>query len=96
MVTHTCVLQAETVARRGVKFLKEDLTIDFIYDYMLHLLQAYAKLQRFQPTVPPHAEELCPAKLLCSSGPSAQAMMRMNTIQSRIAHQPCVMKPPAP
>ncbi|XP_024530760.1 protein O-glucosyltransferase 1 isoform X1 [Selaginella moellendorffii] len=44
--------EASAIGKRGQAFLKEQLTMDHVYSYMLHVMQAYAKLQRFKPEVP--------------------------------------------
>ncbi|EEE62342.1 hypothetical protein OsJ_17131 [Oryza sativa Japonica Group] len=40
--------EAEAVGRRGQR-LMEELDMDAVYDYMLHLLTEYARLMRFRP-----------------------------------------------
>jgi len=36
-----------------------------VYDYMFHLLNEYAKLLKYKPTVPEGAVELCSEKYIC-------------------------------
>ena len=39
--------------------------MDYIYDYMLHLLTEYAKLLRYKPTIPENAVEICTESMAC-------------------------------
>ncbi|RXH70502.1 hypothetical protein DVH24_013248, partial [Malus domestica] len=53
---------------RSIKFVmdwgdnhkqKEELKMDYVYDYMFHLLNEYDKLLRFEPRIPKGAAHLC-------------------------------------
>lgn len=59
------VYQAEKIGRAGQKFMWKNLTMDYVYDYMFHLLNEYSKLQDFKPVVPANAQLLCPESVLC-------------------------------
>lgn len=37
--------EAEAIAQAGQKWVLEDLSMEHVYEYMLHLLQTYAALQ---------------------------------------------------
>ena len=56
--------EAERVVRQGQR-LMQDLGMDAVYDYMLHLLTEYAALQDFTPAPPTTAQEACEGSVLC-------------------------------
>ncbi|KAL4365516.1 hypothetical protein AHAS_Ahas07G0113900 [Arachis hypogaea] len=37
----------------------------YVYDYMLHLLKQYAKLQRFKPKIPQGVKEMYSERMTC-------------------------------
>lgn len=41
--------------------------MDFVYDYMFHLLNQYAKLLRYKPSIPQNARELCSEVIACTA-----------------------------
>jgi hypothetical protein len=43
--------QAQRIGEEGSAFVQEELSMDYVYDYMLHLLTNYAGLLRYKPTV---------------------------------------------
>nr|GME17153.1 O-glucosyltransferase rumi-like [Ipomoea batatas] len=58
--------QAKGIGRAGSQYVQEKLIMKYVYDYMFHLLQEYAKLLRYQPSVPEGAVEVCYEALICS------------------------------
>ena len=67
--------------------------MDYIYDYMLHLLTEYAKLLRYKPTVPEKAVEICTESIACP----AQGLHRdcmMDSMERHVASfEPCTLPP---
>ncbi|CAH9121692.1 unnamed protein product [Cuscuta epithymum] len=47
--------QAQEIGRAGSKFIEEELKMDYVYDYMFHLLSEYGKLMKYKPSLPPAA-----------------------------------------
>ncbi|CAK9180083.1 unnamed protein product, partial [Ilex paraguariensis] len=41
--------------------------MEYVYDYMFHLLNEYAKLLKYKPTVPPGAVEVCSETMVCNA-----------------------------
>ncbi|KAL8106791.1 hypothetical protein AgCh_023529, partial [Apium graveolens] len=41
--------------------------MDYVYDYMFHLLNEYAKLLRFEPKIPEKAVEFCSETTACKA-----------------------------
>ncbi|KAG2725165.1 hypothetical protein I3760_01G053900 [Carya illinoinensis] len=64
--THTD--KAQAIAETASKFIQEDLKMEFVYDYMFHLLSEYGKLFKYQPTIPPGAVEVCSETTLACPG----------------------------
>jgi len=67
-----------------------------VYDYMFHLLNEYAKLLRYKPTVPPGAEETCSEKMACLE----EGLQRQFRLESMVygpsVKSPCIMPSPQP
>ncbi|KAL0002498.1 hypothetical protein SO802_016279 [Lithocarpus litseifolius] len=57
--------KAQKIGETASKFIQENLKMDFVYDYMFHLLSEYAKLLKFEPTIPPGAHEACSETMAC-------------------------------
>ncbi|KAG8065445.1 hypothetical protein GUJ93_ZPchr0004g38928 [Zizania palustris] len=63
--------------------------MDHVYDYMLHLLIEYAKLQRFTPTKPPVAVEICPECLACQAEGLEKEFLMESMARSAHDAAPC-------
>ncbi|KAG8376501.1 hypothetical protein BUALT_Bualt09G0070000 [Buddleja alternifolia] len=50
---------AQKIGREASNFIQNDLKMDFVYNYMFHLLSEYSKLLRYKSTIPQNAIELC-------------------------------------
>jgi hypothetical protein len=68
--------------------------MDYVYDYMFHLLTEYAKLQRFKPTIPPDAVEVCPESLACQAVGREKKFMEESMVRSVNDVGPCDLPPP--
>ena len=70
--------------------------MDYVYDYMFHLLNEYSKLLNFKPTIPQNANELCLESMVCQ----AKGLERKYMIDSMVKGiavdhtNPCKMPPP--
>ncbi|TVU18820.1 hypothetical protein EJB05_34935, partial [Eragrostis curvula] len=86
--------EAQRMGEEGSAFTQEDLGMDYVYDYMLHLLTNYAGLLRYKPTVPENAVELCIESMACT----ARGLVRDFMIQSMeryvADYEPCTLPPP--
>ncbi|RLN29730.1 hypothetical protein C2845_PM05G21680 [Panicum miliaceum] len=51
-------VHAQRMGEEGSSFARDELSMDYVYDYMLHQLTQYARLLRYRPTVPKNATEL--------------------------------------
>lgn len=68
--------------------------MDYVYDYMFHLLNEYAKLLRYKPTVPPKAVELCSETMACPAEGFTKKFMMESMVKGPTDKSPCVMQPP--
>ncbi|KAH9314618.1 hypothetical protein KI387_023245, partial [Taxus chinensis] len=58
--------KAKAIGKASSKFLKNEVNMSNVYDYMFHLLYEYAKLLRYKPSVPLGAKEICSQSMYCS------------------------------
>ncbi|CAL4996592.1 unnamed protein product [Urochloa decumbens] len=86
--------EARRMAEEGSGFAREDLAMDYVYDYMLHLLTEYAKLLRYKPTVPEKAVELCPEALACPAHGRDRDFMMESRERYAADYEPCTLPPP--
>ena len=68
--------------------------MDFVYDYMFHLLREYAKLLKYKPSVPPKAIELCSESMACPAQGQEKKFMMDSTVRGPSSETPCGMPPP--
>ncbi|GJZ44873.1 pol polyprotein [Tanacetum coccineum] len=76
------------------RFIQEDVKMEYVYDYMLHLLTEYAKLLKFKPTVPPNAVELCSESLAGPCDEKFRNFMTESLVQQPTDTLPCTMPSP--
>ena len=78
--------------------MQDQLKMDYIYDYMYHLLNEYAKLLKFEPRIPEGAVELCSEVMACHAegleGRKKNFMME-SLVKSPIT-SPCTLPPYKP
>lgn len=68
--------------------------MEYIYDFMFHLLSEYAKLLRFKPKIPQNAVEVCPESLACSADGLWRKFMEDSLEKSPSNTAPCTLPPP--
>ena len=74
--------------------MQEDVKMEYVYDYMLHLITEYAKLLKFKPTIPPNAVELCSESMACLANGKWRKFMVDSLVQYPTDTNPCTMPPP--
>jgi len=86
--------QAQRMGEEGSSFARDELSMDYVYDYMLHLLTRYAGLLRYRPTVPENATELCLESMACPADGRAREFM-MESMEKYVAdYEPCALPEP--
>ncbi|XP_061371561.1 uncharacterized protein LOC133314131 [Gastrolobium bilobum] len=85
---------AEAIGKAGASFIQEKLKMKFVYDYMFHLLTEYARLLRFEPTIPAGAVEICSETMACPMGGLWRQYMVESMVKSPSDIPPCTMSFP--
>lgn len=87
--------KAEAIGAAGARFIHEDMKMEYVYDYMFHLLNEYARLLKFKPTIPPNAVEACAESLACPADGNWRKFMEESLEKSPSLHtNPCTLPPP--
>ncbi|KAL9225315.1 hypothetical protein vseg_001257 [Gypsophila vaccaria] len=86
--------KAQAIGKAASDFIHEDVKMDYVYDYMLHLLTEYAKLLKFKPTLPKKAVELCSEIMACNAEDYQKKFMIESLVKSPSDKSPCAMPPP--
>ncbi|XP_010559090.1 PREDICTED: O-glucosyltransferase rumi homolog [Tarenaya hassleriana] len=87
--------QAEDVGKRGSAFIQKNLEMKYVYDYMLYVLQGYAKLLKLEVEVPENAKEVCSETMACPvNGGALRECMDDSLVMSPSDKAPCLMPPP--
>ncbi|GAB2271694.1 hypothetical protein Dimus_006523 [Dionaea muscipula] len=85
--------KAQEIGKTGSKFIKEEVTMENVYDYMFHVLDRYGKLLNYKPTVPPGAVELCSETWICSPIGVETANKITTMVKAPSPRNPCAMPP---
>ncbi|PON51697.1 Lipopolysaccharide-modifying protein [Parasponia andersonii] len=86
--------EAQEIGKTGSKFIQEELKMEYVYDFMFHALNEYAKLLKYEPTIPPGATELCSESMVCQANGLAQEFMIESMVKGPVDSGPCTMPPP--
>ncbi|RLN00293.1 O-glucosyltransferase rumi-like [Panicum miliaceum] len=87
-------VQAQRMGEEGSSFARDELSMDYVYDYMLHQLTQYAWLLRYRPTVPENATELCLESMACPVDGCAGEFMMESMEKYAADYEPCSLPPP--
>ncbi|KAI3458150.1 hypothetical protein Pfo_014813 [Paulownia fortunei] len=85
--------KAQEIRREASNFIQNDLKMDFMYDYMFHLLSEYSKLLRYKPTIPQNAVELCSETMACPAQGVEKKFMLDSMVMGPKDMNPCSMPP---
>lgn len=88
------LFQAEAMGRAASSFIQEDLAVNYVYDYMFHLLSHYSKLLKYKPSIPARAVELCSEFMACPAKGLEKKFMMDSTVKGPSLKTPCTMPPP--
>ncbi|XP_010910005.1 uncharacterized protein [Elaeis guineensis] len=86
--------KAQAIGKEASSFIQEKVKMEYVYDYMLHLLTEYAKLLRYKPTRPPNAMELCSESMACPAEGLVKKFMMDSMVKSPHDSAPCTLPPP--
>ncbi|KAJ9173585.1 hypothetical protein P3X46_016704 [Hevea brasiliensis] len=85
--------KAQAIGKAASDFIQEELKMDYVYDYMFHLLNMYAKLLKFEPRVTEGAVELCSEVMACPADGLERKFMTESLVKSPSVTGPCTMPP---
>ncbi|KAK9094756.1 hypothetical protein Scep_026225 [Stephania cephalantha] len=83
--------EVQEIGKVASDFILENLKMEYVYDYMFHLLNEYAKLLRYKPTKPKDAIELCSEFVACSAAGLEKKYMMDSMVKSSSERRPCAM-----
>ncbi|XP_052208834.1 uncharacterized protein LOC127812476 [Diospyros lotus] len=86
--------KAQAIGKAASDFIQEELKMDYVYDYMFHLLNEYAKLLRFEPRVPDGGVELCSETMACDALGLHKKFMVESLVKAPALGSPCRLPPP--
>ncbi|CAN6711095.1 unnamed protein product [Malus baccata var. baccata] len=86
--------KVQEIGEAASKFIQEDLKMDYVYDYMFHVLNEYAKLLQFKATIPPSAVELCSETMACAANGTWKNFMVESMVKYPSDELPCTLPPP--
>ncbi|KAK6121699.1 hypothetical protein DH2020_044567 [Rehmannia glutinosa] len=86
--------EAQAIGKAASSFILDELKMDYVYDYMFHLLSEYAKLLKYKPTVPQKAVELCSESMACLAQGFEKQFMTDSLVKGLAVSEPCAMPPP--
>ncbi|CAI0414448.1 unnamed protein product [Linum tenue] len=81
--------KAQAIGRAASELIQEKVSMDYVYDYMFHLLNEYGKLLRFEPQVPAASVEVCSEGMACSGGGLERKFMLESLVKSPSLSRPC-------
>ncbi|KAH0460825.1 hypothetical protein IEQ34_008400 [Dendrobium chrysotoxum] len=82
-------LEMQAIGKEGSSFI-QDLHMNNVYDYMLHLLTEYSKLLTFKPTKPEEAMDLCLESVACPfHGKIRDTLMESMSMEAINDSEPC-------
>ncbi|CAO2835105.1 unnamed protein product [Amaranthus hypochondriacus] len=86
--------KAQEIGKEGSKYIFEQINIGNVYDYMFHVLNEYAKLLKYKPTIPEGAVELCSERFACSPM-GLETTYKIDTMVNGPSEEgPCELPPP--
>lgn len=83
--------KAQAIGKAASDFIQDEVKMEFVYDYMFHLLNEYAKLLKFNPTAPQGAEELCSETVACDRDGLEKRFMTESLVRTPSLANPCTM-----
>ncbi|CAD5325263.1 unnamed protein product [Arabidopsis thaliana] len=86
--------KAQDIGKKASEFVQQELKMDYVYDYMFHLLIQYSKLLRFKPEIPQNSTELCSEAMACPRDGNERKFMMESLVKRPAETGPCAMPPP--
>ncbi|KAL5718502.1 hypothetical protein ACHQM5_011399 [Ranunculus cassubicifolius] len=83
--------KAQEIGKAANNFINKNMTMEYVYDYMFHVLNEYSKLLRFKPVKPEKAVELCSETMVCHANGLTRKFMMESIVKSPSDTTPCVL-----
>lgn len=81
------------MGKEGSRFILEEVKMDYVYQYMLHLLTEYAQLLRYKPTLPEKATDLCLESVACREQGLVKEFLMQSMVKWTSDSEPCDLPP---
>ncbi|KAJ4900431.1 hypothetical protein Rs2_14382 [Raphanus sativus] len=88
------IQKAQDIGKTASEFIQQELKMDYVYDYMYHLLTEYSKLLQFKPEIPQNAMEICSETMACPRSGNERKFMTESLVKHPAETGPCTMPPP--
>ncbi|KAF7110477.1 hypothetical protein CFC21_110574 [Triticum aestivum] len=86
--------QARRMGGEGSGFTREEMGMDYVYEYMLSVLTRYSALLRYKPAVPEKAVEVSLESMACPRRGREREFMMESREKYVAVDEPCTMPPP--
>ncbi|ESQ39220.1 hypothetical protein EUTSA_v10001309mg [Eutrema salsugineum] len=86
--------QARKIGEEGSRFIREEVKMEYVYDYMFHLMNEYANLLKFKPEIPWGATEITPDSMGCPATGRWRDFMAESMVMFPSEVSPCEMPLP--
>ncbi|XP_038679242.1 O-glucosyltransferase rumi homolog [Tripterygium wilfordii] len=86
--------KAQAIAKAASEFMQKELKMEYVYYYMFHLLNEYAKLLKYKPEIPEGAVEMCSETMACPAEGREREFMMESLVKSPHVTSPCTLPPP--
>ncbi|KAI5067371.1 hypothetical protein GOP47_0017899 [Adiantum capillus-veneris] len=85
-------VEAQAMGKAGNEFIRKELSMKHVYDYMLHLLLEYAKMLQFEPMPGKFAKEMCHESFMCQATSHIEkSVYEDSMVKSHSKSSPCFL-----
>ncbi|GLJ25637.1 hypothetical protein SUGI_0491140 [Cryptomeria japonica] len=86
------IKEAIEIGRAGSDFMLNELKMNYVYDYMFHVLREYAKLLKYKPFVTQNAVEYCSEAMICFANEVEKQYMEATMVTDPSPSPPCQLR----
>ncbi|KAL5718504.1 hypothetical protein ACHQM5_011400 [Ranunculus cassubicifolius] len=83
--------KAQEIGKAANNYINKNMTMEYVYDYMFHVLNEYSKLLRFKPVIPEKAVEFCSETMACPADGLVRNFMMDTIVKSPSDTAPCIL-----
>ncbi|XP_047341425.1 O-glucosyltransferase rumi homolog [Impatiens glandulifera] len=85
--------KAKEIGKEGSNYVMDQVKMEYVYDYMYHLLKEYANLLKFKPEVSVNATEMFPESMACTADGVWKEFMMESWETDPSERSPCSLSP---